>query len=205
HRGEHRGDGTGVRFGLWPGDGDPSEAASRRRSVRQSDPYSRLGRLHVDRAPLLARLPSAREQPRGAAFRLRAAPPQVRASRRSPPRRSQAEVLVSGSALRVFVGNSRLLLRSTPAHADHGARGARARRGARADPPVRSQAWGRLRPSSRRQPGGAAAGRRTMKRAFVAAALWLSVTAAGADRDWSLSSRWSHQRTPKDGPPRSIG
>ena len=44
-----------------------------------------------------------------------------------------------------------------------------------------------------------------MKRAFVAAALWLSVTAAGADRDWSLSSRWSQQRTPKDGPPRSIG
>jgi penicillin-insensitive murein endopeptidase len=44
-----------------------------------------------------------------------------------------------------------------------------------------------------------------MRRALAAVALWLSLAAAGADRGWNLSSRWSQQRTPKGGPPRSIG
>jgi penicillin-insensitive murein endopeptidase len=44
-----------------------------------------------------------------------------------------------------------------------------------------------------------------MRRALAAVALWLSLAAAGGDRGWNLSSRWSQQRTPKDGPPRSIG
>ncbi len=44
-----------------------------------------------------------------------------------------------------------------------------------------------------------------MRRALAAVALWLSLAAAGGDRSWNLSLHWSQQRTPKDGPPRSIG
>ena len=44
-----------------------------------------------------------------------------------------------------------------------------------------------------------------MRRALAAVALWLSLAAAGGDRGWNLSSHWSQQSTPKDGPPRSIG
>jgi len=44
-----------------------------------------------------------------------------------------------------------------------------------------------------------------VKRALAAAALWLSLTAAGADSGWNRGARWSEQRIPKDGPPRSIG
>jgi penicillin-insensitive murein endopeptidase len=44
-----------------------------------------------------------------------------------------------------------------------------------------------------------------MRGVLAAVVLWLSLAAAGADRGWNLSSRWSQQHTPKAGPPRSIG
>jgi hypothetical protein len=40
-----------------------------------------------------------------------------------------------------------------------------------------------------------------MRRALVAAALIVPLVAAGADRDWNGSARWSRLRTPNDGPP----
>jgi penicillin-insensitive murein endopeptidase len=44
-----------------------------------------------------------------------------------------------------------------------------------------------------------------MRRALVAAALIVPLAAAGADRDWNGPARWSRLRTPKAGPPQSIG
>ncbi len=44
-----------------------------------------------------------------------------------------------------------------------------------------------------------------MRRALVAAALMVPLAAAGADRDWNGSARWSQERTPKSGSPQSIG
>ena len=58
--------------------GDPHRSQARR--LRQPDPHARVGRLHVDRAPLLARLPPPGEQPRRAPVRLRAAPPRASAA-----------------------------------------------------------------------------------------------------------------------------
>ncbi len=44
-----------------------------------------------------------------------------------------------------------------------------------------------------------------MRRALLVAALLLPIAAAGADRGWHGSARWSQQRAPKNGPPQSIG
>jgi penicillin-insensitive murein endopeptidase len=44
-----------------------------------------------------------------------------------------------------------------------------------------------------------------MKWTLLAAALSLPLAAAAADRGSNASARWSQQRTPKDGPPQSIG
>jgi penicillin-insensitive murein endopeptidase len=44
-----------------------------------------------------------------------------------------------------------------------------------------------------------------MRRALLVAVLLLPLAAAGADRGWNGSARWSQQRTPKDGRPQAIG
>ena len=109
HGRQHRRDGPGLPVGLRAGDGHPHRSQARR--LRQPDPHARLGRLHVDRAPLLARLPPPGEQPRRAPVRLRAAPPALPAHRR---RAAEPQEALRGRRrdLPLRAQDARLLLRA---------------------------------------------------------------------------------------------
>ena len=134
------GPGYQSAYGLVMGDPHRSQAGR----VRQPDPHARLGRLHVDRAPLLARLPPAGEQPRRAAVRLRAAAPPLPARRRRP---AELEEAARGRRRDVPIPahDARLLLRARRADSRRRARGPDHGRREEADHGVRAQAGRRLR------------------------------------------------------------
>src|SRR5262249_11572957 len=105
--------------------------------------------LHVDRAPLLARLPPAGEQPRRAPVRLRAAPPAVPA-RRQRAAEPQEALRGRGRDVPLRADDARLLLRA--GGSDRHRRAGRADKGRReeADHGLRAQAGRRLRRGSGR-------------------------------------------------------
>ena len=106
--------GPGFQSAYGSGHGHPHKP----RRIRQPDSDPRLGRLHVDRAPVLARVSQIGERPRRAPVRFHIAPPAVSA-RRLGPVAGQASIHRRRRPLFLRAEDARVLLRAAASDRDH--------------------------------------------------------------------------------------